>query len=85
MSSVPEFNMRMFIHNNKYGYRICISDKDIHPLYILYKQENNLPLHFPISDNERFEFEEQLINVWKKRVEEHKKVGDENEQEKTAI
>lgn len=47
----------IFNSNNQYGFLININHPRIFPLYIRYKIIKKLPLHFPISDKDRFEFE----------------------------
>jgi len=58
----------IFNANNPYGFKINISHPKIYPLYIRFKKSKNLPLHFPISDKQRAEFEEHIMKML-----EHKK------------
>lgn len=47
---------------NPYGYRINISHPRIRPLYDRYREWRGIPKHFPLSDQERFEFEEYILD-----------------------
>lgn len=49
-----------------YGYRIDISQPKIKKLYLRYKKWKGIPDWCPLSDNERFEFENFLIKGGKK-------------------
>ena len=52
--------MAIFMPPNKYGYCVNIGDPRIREKYEDYKRRNGLPHHFPISDKERLEFEEEI-------------------------
>ena len=43
--------------SNPYGYLFNINHPKVRPLYERYKKWKGVPLNFPLSDKERFEFE----------------------------
>lgn len=59
--------MNVFNENNPYGYRLNVNHPKIRRLYKRYMAWKELPLHFPLSDAERFEFEEMVIAKLKER------------------
>ena len=52
--------------NNKYGYRVDITKPKYRELYERYKKYKNIPRWCPLSDYERFEFE-QYVERWEHR------------------
>lgn len=56
-----------FMANNKYGYRVNISNPYIANLYVRYRQKHGIALHFPPSDAERLDFERLVIPHLEKR------------------
>lgn len=48
----------LYIENSKYGYKLNINHPLIRDLYTRYKRWRNIPYNTPLSDNERFEFED---------------------------
>lgn len=46
---------------NPYGYRVNIRNPYVHTLWVRYHEKHDLPMHYPISDAERFEFELAVI------------------------
>ena len=52
--------------NNKYGYRVDITKPKYRNLYDRYKNWKGIPRWCPLSDAERFEFE-QYVERWKQR------------------
>lgn len=52
--------------NNPYGYRVNISHPQIEPLYWRYKAWKGIPHNIPMSDAERFEFEEYILRLVEK-------------------
>lgn len=46
---------------NSYGYRVNIRNPYVHTLWVRYHEKHDLPMHYPISDAERFEFELAVI------------------------
>lgn len=46
---------------NPYGYRVNIRNPYVHTLWVRYHEKHELPMHYPISDAERFEFELAVI------------------------
>lgn len=46
---------------NEYGYCVDISEPKIKELYIRYKKWKGIPIWCPLSDNERFEFEDYIL------------------------
>lgn len=57
----------IFNSNSPYGFLININNPRILPLYIRYKKRKNLALHFPISDEDRIEFETVIFKSLKKQ------------------
>lgn len=53
--------MSIFLENNPCGYRININHPKISPLWKRYKKYKKVPVNDPLSDNERFEFENIII------------------------
>lgn len=47
---------------NKYGYQVDITKLEYRELYERYKKYKNIPRWCPLSDCERFEFEEFVLN-----------------------
>lgn len=54
-----------------YGYRINISQKPYSELYERYKKYKNIPRWCPLSDYERFEFEQYIMRMERKQREEN--------------
>ena len=52
--------MAIFMEPNRYGYCVNISDPRIREKYEDYKRRNGLPHSFPISDQERLDFEKEI-------------------------
>ena len=50
----------LYIENSKYGHRLNINHPLIRGLYTRYKRWKNIPYNVPLSDNERFEFEDYI-------------------------
>lgn len=51
----------MIAKNNTSGYRLNVNHPLIREIYWRYKEKNSIPRRYPLSDNERFEFEEVTI------------------------
>lgn len=51
----------MIAKNNPYGYRLNVNHPLIREIYWRYKEKNNIPRRYPLSDNERYEFEKVTI------------------------
>lgn len=47
--------------NNRYGYRLNINHPIVFQLYTRYREWLKIPAGFPLSDNERFDFEDRAI------------------------
>ena len=47
---------------NKYGYQVDITKPKYRELYERYKKYKNIPRWCPLSDGERFEFENFVLN-----------------------
>ena len=47
--------------NNKYGYQVDITEPKYRELYERYKKWKGLPRWCPLSDGERFEFENYVL------------------------
>lgn len=50
------------LRNNPYGYRVDISDPETQKLYQRYKRWKSIPPWCPLSDGERLEFEDIILN-----------------------
>lgn len=50
-----------------YGFRVNIRNPYAHALYERYSKKKGIPRHYPMSDEERFEFELFVIPVLEKR------------------
>lgn len=55
-------NNSIFLFNNPLGFKININHELINPLYRRYKELKGLSIKFPISNQERIEFENYLIH-----------------------
>lgn len=55
----------ILLQNKKYGYEINITHPKIYPLYVRFKEWKSIPTWCPLSDNERFEFEEHIKKSFK--------------------
>lgn len=53
--------LHIFQPPNKYGYRVNVSHPAIIPLFRRYKNWKGIPPWCPLSDKERFEFEEYIF------------------------
>ena len=51
----------MIAKNNPYGFRLNVNHPLIREIYWRFKEKNCIPRRFPLSDNERFDFEEVTI------------------------
>lgn len=49
------------LKDNPYGYRLDISEPEIHELYLRFKRWKKIPSWCPLSDGERFEFENYIL------------------------
>ena len=47
-------------------YRINVNDETMKILYVKFKEHNNLPLCYPMSDIKRHEFEDLIFSLIKK-------------------
>ena len=47
--------------NNRYGYRLNVNHPIVFQLYTRYREWLKIPAGFPLSDNERFDFEDKAI------------------------
>ena len=54
-------NDNIFLTNNPYGYRININHEKIRDKYERYRKWKKIPPYVPLSDKERFEFEEFML------------------------
>lgn len=65
--------MAIFMPMNEYGFCVNISDPRIRKKYESFKKRKGLPQHFPISDQERLEFEaeirEKFLEMYPERAE----------------
>lgn len=59
--------MNIYIDNNKYDYRYNLNHPKINELYYRYKKWKGIPRDFPLSDEQRFDFEKYLDDLFKKK------------------
>ena len=52
---------------NRYGYRLDIRNPLVQKLYLRYKDKHHIPHWCPLSDEERLDFEAQVIEWWERR------------------
>ena len=52
---------------NKYGDQLDLKDPLVQKLYWRYKDIHHIPLWCPLSDEERLDFEAQVIEWWERR------------------
>lgn len=57
----------MFNNNNPYGYRLNVNHPFIRKIYLRYKAKLGVVERVPLSDSQRFEFEEVTINYLKEK------------------
>lgn len=61
--------LSVYTQNNPYGYKVNINHPSVNPIYQRYKQHIGVPMHYPLSDNQRADFERyilpRLINRYK--------------------
>ena len=58
---------------NKYGYQLDLKDPLVQKLYWRYKDKHHIPHWCPLSDDERLDFEAQVIKWWERRQHEQQK------------
>lgn len=58
----------VFNLNNPYGYQLNINHPIIKEYYYRYKEYKGIPRSIPLTDSERFEFEEIIIKNFKKII-----------------
>lgn len=51
----------IIVRNNPYGYRLNLNHYIVREFYWRYKEKKGIPRNFPLSDHERFEFEDVAI------------------------
>lgn len=49
--------------NDQTNYKINVNNPVANKLYCIYKKNNNLPLHYPCSDLDRFAFERWIFKL----------------------
>ena len=52
---------------NKYGYQLDLKDPLVKKLYGRYKDKHHIPHWCPLSDDERMDFEAQVMEWWERR------------------
>lgn len=68
MTSKNNFNnnnkqINIYCNPNKYGYKLNINHPYINSLYVRYCKWKNILLTFPLTDQQRFEFEQYVIDT----------------------
>ena len=58
---------------NKYGYQLDLKDPLVQKLYWRYKDIHHIPHWCPLSDDERLDFEAQVMEWWERR--QHGRLG----------
>ena len=58
---------------NKYGYQLDLKDPLVQKLCWRYKDKHHIPHWCPLSDEERLDFEAQVIKWWERR--QHGRLG----------
>ena len=58
---------------NRYGYQLDLKDPLVQKLYWRYKDIHHIPHWCPLSDDERLDFEAQVIKWWERR--QHGRLG----------
>lgn len=58
---------------NKYGYQLDLKDPLVKKLYGRYKDKHHIPHWCPMSDEERLDFEAQVMEWWERR--QHGRLG----------
>jgi hypothetical protein len=61
----------IFMPVNEYGFCVNIRDPRIRTRYEEYKTKNNIPLHFPCSDQQRLDFEKKIKEEFFEKYPEH--------------
>lgn len=56
----------VFIENNPYGYHVNINHPEVKPYYERFKKWKGIRIGAP-SDAERLEFEQYMIQYWRKK------------------
>ncbi len=51
----------IIISGNPYGYKVDVNHPKIRPLYDRFKERIGRPIAYPLSDRERFQFENFII------------------------
>lgn len=51
----------IIVRNNPYGYRLNLNHYIVRDFYWRYKKKNGIPRSYPLSDSERFDFEDIAI------------------------
>lgn len=54
----------IFLHGNRYGYRINVTHPDIEPYWMRWRETFGESTHFPVSDECRLEFEKSFIRYF---------------------
>lgn len=57
----------IFISGNECGYKVNITHPLIRPLYERFKEKIGCPIVYPLSDRERFQFENLIIQKFGKK------------------
>ncbi len=54
----------IFLHGNRYGYRINVTHPDIEPHWMRWRETFGESTHFPVSDECRLEFEKSFVRYF---------------------
>lgn len=57
-----EKNTGIYNLNNPYGFKLNLNNEKVRAFYNRYKAWKGIAEHTPLSDRERFEFEDYLLN-----------------------
>ena len=60
--SIKDKNNSIYLFNNPYGFKININHELINPIYRRYKEWKGFSPNYPISNEDRLEFENYLIH-----------------------
>lgn len=59
-------NNKVFIEDNQYGYRLNVNEPHVNELYRRYKAKHNLAPHIPLTDEQRLDFEQHILDMFER-------------------